>query len=67
MLHNYKIKIFNLKGKEVKLVNLPESNQTMEVVIPIEDIDIGEYSYSILKNNKKVFNGRFVKDWYDIL
>jgi hypothetical protein len=64
-LQNYQFKIFNLNGKEIKLINLPNTNNGAEIIISIEDLKIGEYSYNIIQDNKRLFKGSFVKDWFD--
>jgi hypothetical protein len=62
---DYQFKVVNAKGKEVKWINLSLLNKNMEAAISIEDLEIGEYSCSVIKDQKQVFKGRFIKDWFD--
>jgi len=59
--------VFNIKGKKVKSITLPEFDKSITASISIEDIEFGEYSYTITKDNKRLSKGKFIKDSFDIL
>ena len=62
---NCRVKIFNEKGLRIKTISLPEGSRNQDIVIQIENIEIGKYSFVICKDNKQLFRNEFIKDWFD--
>jgi hypothetical protein len=61
-LNNCEFRVFDLQGKLVKAIKLPESNNNLKVSMPTEDLSSGNYIYRITSDGTPLYEGRFVKE-----
>ncbi len=60
-----KFKILNAKGEVVKTIELPKAETLLVTVLNMESVDVGQFTYQIIRSDKVICQGEFTRDAFD--